>query len=60
MDSFVQERSVSGVSVRKIAKHFKVKRSKVNRYLENNPKFYKVNPVDVGSGKVSVNVWKLK
>ncbi len=58
MDSFIKEKGT--VSVRTIAKHFKMKRSKVNGYLKRNSDFVKVTPDEVGSGKQSVNVWKCK
>ena len=58
MDSFIKEKGA--VSVRTIAKHFKMKRSKVNSYLKRNSDFIKVKPVEVGSGKHFVNVWRHK
>ena len=55
IEEFIGSRNVS---VRTIAKHFKMKRNHVNRYLKLNDNLVKVDPVEVGSGKVSVNVWK--
>ena len=56
MDSFIKEKGI--VSVRTLSKHFKIKRRKVNSYLKKNTEIVKVSPIEVGSGKKSVNAWK--
>lgn len=55
IEEFVGDRSVS---VRTIARKLKLKHRKVNGYMKYSSKFEKVDPQDVGSNKMSVNVWR--
>lgn len=46
-------------STNSIARTLKMTRKAVNWHLFNNPDFTLVDPVEVGSGKQKVMVWKL-
>jgi hypothetical protein len=46
-------------STTNIARTLKMTRKAVNWHLFNNPNFTLVNPMEVGSGKQKLLVWKL-
>ena len=46
-------------STTKFAKTMGESRKKVNWYMFNNPEYSLVDPVEVGSGKRKILVWKL-
>ena len=59
INEYVQAKATPGVSVKKIAKHFGMKRRKVQGYLKHSGKFEKVDPVAMGSNKSKSSSWKM-
>lgn len=45
-------------STRTLAKHVGMSNKNVSYVLTHSDRFVRVNPLEVGSGKYSVNVWK--
>jgi len=58
IDEFVRSKSTPGVTVKTIAKHFKLKRRKVSGYLKHSGKFEKIDPLSCGSNRTHSTSWR--
>ena len=59
INEYVQAKATPGVSVKNIAKHFRMERRTVQGYIKPSGKFKKVYPVTMGSNKSKSSSWKM-
>ena len=58
IDEFMKTKSPQGVSVKTISRKLGLKRRSVIWYINSSGNFLKVDPIELGSNKTTVNVWK--